>query len=63
MKTAKVMAVRAMIGGHGEYQGRYSTMELLRGEHGSTTTAARDALRVAKSLDLLKTTGKWGPVD
>lgn len=60
LHAAKVMAVRAMIGGHGEYQGRYSTLKLLRGEHGSFTSASRDELRVAKSLDLLKTTGKWG---
>lgn len=61
MMSAKVLAIRTMIACHKEYLDRCSTMNLIRGEYGSvSTTEGRDAMRVAKSLDLIRTVGKWG---
>ena len=60
MQAAKTLAVRVLIACNEEYKNRASTLDTLRGEHGDTDVTMRDAMRVAKSLSLISTSGKWG---
>lgn len=57
---AKQLAVSVLIKCHKEYKNRTNTIPAISGPEGVSDQVSRNALKVAKALDLVSTTGKWG---
>lgn len=57
---AKQFAVSVLVKTHKEFKDRTNTIPALCGPDGVSSELTRDALRVAKAMDLVTTTGKWG---
>ena len=58
--AARLMAVQTMIRCEQEYKSRCNTMQVVRSGLDTSTQASRDAYRLCKAKDLIKTSGKWG---